>query len=139
MLKKLKFPLIYLAELLLWLPIIAGFYTTISFVAAKSIASLDLQGKSLPTTWEAAVHNHGSFLQGYLIANHPIAFALGILSLFGPAIPLYFVHKAQVWQRQEAKTASASAHTIAHLCVVALLAAIGYFVISHVLVGVSAA
>jgi len=64
MLKQLKFPLIYIVEFLLWLPLLAGFAITTSFLAAKPIATLDLQGKSLPASWEAAVLNHGRFLEG---------------------------------------------------------------------------
>jgi hypothetical protein len=88
MLKKLKFPLIYILELALWFPLFAGFVTVVAFIAAEPIASLDLVGKSLPPTWEAAVANHGKFLERYLIANHPVAFTLGVLLLIGSAAAL---------------------------------------------------
>jgi hypothetical protein len=139
MLKTLKFPWLYIIELVLWLPLLAGFATTVAFVAAKPIASLDLQGRSLPVTWEAAVANHGKFLEGYLIAKHPAAFAFGVLLLLGAAALLYPVYKAQLWQRQSDGESRLAAHKIAHVCVAAALVALGYFLLNHYLVGVSPA
>jgi hypothetical protein len=139
MLKNLKFPLIYAVETLLWLPLMAAFYGTVSFLAAKPIVSLDLQGRSLPAGWEAAVPNHGKFLQGYLISNHPAAFSLTIAVLLGSAFLLYLVQRAQMAQRKEAGASGATAHKVAHACVFAVLAVLGYFLVTHVLVGVSAA
>jgi hypothetical protein len=136
MLKTLKFPLIYAIELLLWLPLLAGGYTTMSFVASRPIATLDLHGRSLPASWEAAVPNHGRFLQGYLIASHPAAFALGLAALLGSAWLLYRVQRAQAWQRGAGSNASATAHTIAHACVFAALAVVGYWLVTRVLIGV---
>jgi hypothetical protein len=139
MLKNLKFPLLHVVTTLLWLPLIAAFYGTISFLAAQPIASLDLQGKSLPANWEAAVPNHGKFLQGYLISNHPVAFSLSVAVLLGGNYLLYLVQRAQLAQAKEAGASGAMAHRIANACVVAVLATLGYFLVMHVLVGVSAA
>src|SRR5688572_14572971 len=111
MLKQLKFPLIYIVEFLLWLPLLAGFAITTSFLAAKPIATLDLQGKSLPASWEAAVLNHGRFLEGYLISSHPFTFSLGLALLAASIAVLYLVHKAQAFQRQSDGPAHSTAHT----------------------------
>lgn len=139
MFNNLKFPLIYVVEVLLWLPLLAAVYGAASFVAAKPIASLDLQGKVLPAGWEAAIPNHGNFLQGHLISSHPVAFALSIAVLLGSAFLLYRVHKAQAAQRLADGPFGAKAHTIARGCVFAMLAVLGYVLITRVLVGVSAA
>jgi hypothetical protein len=139
MLTNLKFPLLYAVEVLLWLPLLATFYGAISFVAAKPVASLDLQGKSLPAGWEAAVPTHGKFLQGHLVSSHPVAFASIIAVLLASAFLLYRVHRAQAAQRQAAGLVGARAHTIAHGCVFAILAVLGYVLVTRVLVGVSAA
>jgi hypothetical protein len=125
-LKNLKFPLIYVIESLLYLPLMAAFYAMISFVEAKPIASLDLQGKLLPATWEAAVPSHGKFLQGYLISNHPLAFSAIVVVLLSAALGLVFVQKAQVEQRKAAAPSGTRAHTIAHACAFAALAVIGF-------------
>jgi len=139
MLKKLKFPLIYAVEILLWLPLMAAFYGAVSFVASKPIASLDLQGKSLPASWEAAVPNHDKFLQGYLPSNHPVTFSLIIGTLLVSAFLLYRVQMAQLAQRKATTPSGVRAHTVAHTCVFVILAALGYFLIDHFMVGVSAA
>ena len=139
MLKSLKFPLIYVVEALLWLPLLAAFYGAALFLAATPIANLELQGKSLPASWEAAVANHGKFLQGYLISSHPVIFALTLAVLLSSAFLLFRVHKVQAAQRQAARSSGAMAHTIAHGCVFALLAVVGYLFVTRVLVGVSAA
>ncbi|UJB19141.1 MULTISPECIES: hypothetical protein [Lysobacter] len=137
MLKKLKFPLIYILELALWFPLFAGFVTVVAFIGAEPIASLDLDGRSLPPTWEAAVANHGKFLEGYLIANHPVAFGLGVLLLVGSAAALYQVHKAMLFQRQSDGASRAMAHNIAHVCVGAAVLALGYIAVMNLFVGVS--
>lgn len=139
MLKNLKFPLIYAAEALLWFPLLAGFYGVASFLAAKPVANLDLQGKSLPADWEAAIPNHGRFVEGHLISNHPAAFIAIIALLVTSAFVLYRVHKAQVDQRQAAGSSGARAHAIARGCVFAALAVLAYLFLTRVFVGVSAA
>ena len=139
MLKTLKFPLIYIIELVLWLPFLAGFAITASFLASKPISDLDLQGKSLPATWEAAIANHGKFLEGYLIANHPVAFSVGVALLLLSTAVLYPVHKAQMSQHQAAEPSQKIAHTIAHVVVGAVLLGIGYLFMTRYLVGVAPA
>jgi hypothetical protein len=139
MLKDLKFPLLYVAEVLLFLPLLAGFVGIISFLAAAPLSTLDLRGKSLPADWEAAVPNHGKFLPGYLIANHPIMFAFTIVLLLGSVAVLYRVQRAQALQLKEAHVASANSHKIARGVVFAVWAAITFVLVMRVLVGVSPA
>ena len=138
-LKDLKFPLLYAVELLLWLPLLASFYGTVAFLASKPIHSLDLQGKSLPANWEAAVPNHGKYLQGYLVSSSPVAFALVVASLLCLGLLLYQVHKAQVVQRRATGPSRAIAHAVAQGAVMAILVGVVYFVLSRVLIGTSAA
>ncbi|UOS99255.1 hypothetical protein LZZ50_02430 [Xanthomonas arboricola] len=138
MLKNVKFPLLYVVELLIWLPLLISFYVTSTFLAAKPIATLDLQGKSLPTGWEAAVPSHGKFLQGYLISNHPAAFGCSAVIMVGLAFLLYRVNRAQTVQRAEAGSRSNRSHLIANGLVFATLALIAYVLLTRVLVGVSA-
>lgn len=139
MLKELKFPLLYALELLLWAPLLAAFYGVVSFVAAKPIDSLNLQGLALPAHWEAAVPNHGKYLQGYLVANHPLAFSVVVAVLLCCISLLYRVHKAQRAQRESAGDSGALAHRVAQAGVVAILAGVSYIVFSRILVGASAA
>ncbi|UUF00112.1 hypothetical protein NDY24_10805 [Xanthomonas hortorum pv. pelargonii] len=138
MLKNMKFPLLYVVELLLWLPLIVSFYATSTFLSAKPIAALDLQGKSLPAGWEAAVPSHGKFLQGYLISNHPAAFGCSAVIMAGSAFLLYRVNRAQAVQRAAADSRGNRSHLIANGFVFATLAMIGYVLLTRVLVGVSA-
>ena len=139
MLRELKFPLIYAVELLLWASLLTAFYGMVSFLASKPIHSLNLQGKSLPGHWEAAVPNHGKYLQGYLVSSHPVAFSLVVVALLCNTFLLYLAHKAQSAQRQAGGSSGALAHKVAHGSVVTILAGLGYLVLSFVLVGTSAA
>lgn len=139
MLRELKFPLVYVFELLLWVPLVGAFYGAVSFLASKPIHSIDLQGKSLPAEWEAAVPNHGKYLQGYLVSNHPFAFSVVIAVLLCAVYLLFRVHKAQSAQRQAEGPSGALRHKVAQGCVVAILAVVGYFVLSLFLVGTNVA
>ena len=139
MLRQLKFPLLYAVEALLWVPLIAGFYGAASFLAARPVSSLDLQGKALPVDWEAAIPSHGTFVQGFLIQSHPIAFAFVVGVLLMSAALLYKVRKAQILQRQEAAASGARAHAVAQGCVFAIIALLGYVFITRVMVSASAA
>src|SRR5262245_41688333 len=125
MLKNLKFPLIYFDEVMFWLPLMAGFFITSVFLMSEPLSSMDLQGKALPSSWEAAISNHGNFFEGYLIANHPLAFAGGLILLLASAALLYPVHKAQRHQHQAASSNEKRFHTIAQLIVGAVLIGIG--------------
>lgn len=136
-LKKLKFPWLYILELLLWFPLIAGFIVTIGFLEAKPIASLALQGKTLPRHWEAAVASHGKYIEWYLIANHPMAFTGGLLLLVLSVIALYRVHRAQLWQQKNVLGEHSRLHKIARFCVMATLAILGYIFLTQYLVGIS--
>lgn len=118
MFQRLKFPLLYVMEGLLLSLMFSGFFVTISFCVAKPIASLDLQGRALPASWEAAVPNHGGYYGWYLLANHPVLFTLGVLLWLAPIAALHFVHEAQLIQRQEIE-ANGRAHAIARAFVVA--------------------
>lgn len=134
----LKFPLSYLLEALLWPPLIAAFYGVVSFVAAKPVASLQLQGKALPPSWEAAVPNHGGFLQGYLISSNPVAFAAIVAAAAGCAFLLYHARRAQAAQRVAVGPAGAKAHLVANACLIAWVLALGYLFMTRVVVGISA-
>ncbi|RYF11230.1 MAG: hypothetical protein EOO40_03700 [Deltaproteobacteria bacterium] len=138
MLKNMKFPLLYILELLLWPPLLVSFFAASMFLGAKPIAALDLQGKSLPAGWEAAVPSHGKFLQGYLISNHPAAFGCSAVITVGLAFLLHRVNRAQAVQRAEADSRSNRSHLIANGLVFATLALTGYVLLTRVLVGVSA-
>jgi len=139
MLKSLKFPIIYVVELLLWLPLLAGVAITASFLAAKPLASLDLQGKALPAHWEAAVSSHGQFIQGHLMSSSPGYFWFGAALVVASTAFLYPVHKAQAFQRQSASPTLKTAHTVAHVLVAALLLASSYALFQWSLVDGSAA
>lgn len=136
MLKNLKFPLIYLIEIMLWLPLISGFYLSTLFIGAKPLNVLNLHGKSLPATWEAAVTNHGKFLQGYLISNHPFMFALSLTLWLGSAFLLYKVHRKIELQCKELGPEYATRHKIANTTVFIIVGAFGFFLITHVLIGI---
>jgi hypothetical protein len=139
MLKNLKFPLIYIIELVLWLPLLASFIVTAGFLTAKPISAINLEGKSLPTNWEAAVASHGKYIEWYLISNHAVAFYVGLLILLSSAALLYPVTKAQVWQQQQAKIVGSKRDTIAQLTVTAIIALLTYFIVFPHLIGVSPA
>src|SRR5690606_34548011 len=117
----------------------AAFYGVASFLAAKPVADLDLQGKSLPAGWEAAIPNHGKYVQGYLLSSHPAAFFLVLIVLLGSALLLRSVHKVQVAQRIADGASRAKAHSIANGSVFAFLAIVGYLYLTQVLVNVSSA
>jgi hypothetical protein len=137
MLKTARFPILHIIEIVLWLPLLASFVSVVSFIASQPIASLNLEGKSLPSSWEAAVPNHGRFLPGYVVANHPIMFTCSLLGLAGSAAMLYVVHRAQMTQQAEASPELKRAHKIGQICVVAAVAAMSYILVMRVLVGVS--
>jgi len=133
-LKNLKFPLLYVAEVLLFIPWLAGLVGTSAFLSAKPLDTLDLHSKSLPSNWEAAVPNHGKFLPGYLIANHPIIFVSVVLLQLGSVAILYRVYKALESQRKESSV-SAVAHKIAQGSVIAVWMVMIYSLVMHLLVG----
>ena len=139
MLSRLPFPLVYVLEALVVVPPLGGFVGVTSFLAADPVASLDLHGKHLPATWEAAVPNHGNFLRGYLISNHPVAFAAVVALLIASGVTLYFIHRAQLAQRSAAQGAQLRLHKIANVCVFAVWGLYGYILIWHLLLGVPAA
>src|ERR1700733_2071677 len=74
-LRDLKFPWLYVLEVLLLVPLMGAFVGVISFLAARPVGSLDLKGRALPAGWTAAYPNHGRYLRGYLIADHRLGFA----------------------------------------------------------------
>ena len=135
MLRNLKFPLLYIFEALLLVPLTGGFVLTVSFLAAKPISSFNLGGKSLPAGWSAAYINHGRYLRGYLVKDHPIAFAAVLILLLLTLTALYRVHKAQVAQRNAG--VSSRSHKVAQACVLLVFAALGYTLLAHLFYGVS--
>jgi hypothetical protein len=136
MLKALPFPLLYVAEVAVWVLLLASFVALWSFLGATPMGDLDLHGKRLPSTWEAAVSNHGTYLPGYMIANHPVAFSIGVFGLLFSAAMLYVIHRAQKQQRLVVGADFERVHKVANLSVMAALAAISYILIFHLLVGV---
>jgi hypothetical protein len=137
-LKNVKFPLLYVAEILLFIPLLASFVGVNAFLGARGLDTLDLHGKSLPVSWEAAISNHGKFLPGYLIANHPLVFVSFVLLLIGSAFALHQVRKVQALQRKEA-SANTVAHRVAQGIVFGVWAITVYVLVMYVLVGVSPA
>jgi hypothetical protein len=104
-------------------------------LGATPMGSLDLHGKMLPSTWEASVSNHGTYLPGYVIANHPLAFSIGVFGLLFSAAMLYVIHRAQKQQRLVAGADFDRPHKVANLSVMAALAVMSYILIFHLLVG----
>ena len=139
MLSRLPFPLIYVLEALVVAPLLGGFVGVTSFLAADPVTSPNLRGKHFPVTWEAAVPNHGNFLRGYLISNHPAAFMAVVALLIASGVALYFIHRAQLVQRSAAQGSKLRLHKIASACVFAVWGLYGYILIWHLLVGVPAA
>jgi hypothetical protein len=127
MVEKLKFPATYCIEVLLLLLQWIGLAITGSFFIAKPISSLDLQRKALPSSWEAAIPDHGQFIQAYFISTHPLLFALGLALLIAPGRALFVVLKAQLAQRENASTSGKNAHRIARFVEVTALLAASYF------------
>ena len=126
MFRGLKLPVLYAVEALLLPLAAAGFFATTSFVAAKPIASLSLQGKALPIGWEAAVPNHGGYYQWYAMANHPALSAFSVLLLALAVLALHHVRKAQALQ------AGNSHHLLARVLVVLPAALTAYWFIFHI-------
>jgi hypothetical protein len=136
MLATLRFPWIYVLELLLWVPLCAGFVAITAFLGSTPIAELGLVGKSLPLSWEAAVSNHGRFLEGFLIGSPPLAFVGALVLLFGSATVLYLVQRAQLNQLREATGRMANAHRAAQTLVFVAIAITFYLVFTNFLTGV---
>lgn len=102
MLRQLKFPLVYLLEVALMPLLMAAFFGVVSFLAAEPVAQLDLGGKSLPAHWDAAYFNHGEYLRGFIITQHPAAFAMAVLLFAGLGTLTVLLRKAQAAQAAEA-------------------------------------
>jgi hypothetical protein len=136
-LERLRFPWIYVVEFVLWIPLGVSFVVTVTFLASKPVTELELGGRSLPPTWEAAVPNHGKFLEGYLLSRHPAVFGAALALLFASAALLYVVHKEQLRQAKTASGKEALAHKGALAVVFAAIAATGYFALTRFLVGMS--
>jgi hypothetical protein len=126
MLTKLKFPWLYVLELICWGALLPAFVFASVFVASQPISQLNLSGKSLPSHWEAAVPNHGKYLEGYLIHNHPVAFACVLTTLAASVSLLYLIYRAQQAQQASAVGREATAHRVARFVVFGLLVVIGY-------------
>lgn len=139
MLSRMKFPLLHLLEVLLWLPMIGSFVAVTSFISADPISMLDLHGKVLPAHWEAAVYNHGRYLQGFVLSRHPVAFGLSAALLIGTAVLNFLVRKAQMAQMAGSAPSSVRHHRIAQATVFGAVGALFYVLVMHVLVGVAPA
>ena len=63
---------LYVLEALCFIPLLAAFFSIVSFMAAKTPAEVVASGgPPLPATWEVGVPNHGSYYEWYAISNHP--------------------------------------------------------------------
>jgi hypothetical protein len=138
LLRKLPFPMIYVLEALLFAPAMAGFVGITAFLDATPMASLNLEGKHLPATWEAAIPSHGNFVRGYLIANHPFAFAAVVVLVIVTPIALYLTRRAATAQRSAASGTQLRLHKIANGCVFAIWGFCMYVLIMRLLVGIPA-
>jgi hypothetical protein len=134
MLTKLKFPLLYVLEALLWVPLLVGFVSTTAFLFAEPIAVLNAKGASLPATWEAALYNHRKYVEWYLRGTHQFEFGVSVFALITSAGAMLLTHLAQQKQMAAASPERARAHKIARFCLFvyfgAGLLAIGKFVFS---------
>ena len=136
MLERLPFPATYFLEAVLFLAVVFGFLGAVSFFAAVPVAELDLQGKALPAHWDAAVMNHGRYLQGHLISSQPAIFGLVMALLLGSGCLLILVQRATAAQRINAGASGRAAHYIAQGGVFAVVGAVIHLLVMHVLVGV---
>jgi hypothetical protein len=136
MFRDLRYPIVYVLEILIVIPLLGSFVAITSFLAAQPVASLDLRGKHLPSGWEAAIPNHGNYLRGYTIGNHPIRFVVALVVLVVSVAMLYRVHRAQMTQRAAALGPQKWRHNIAHTCVFAVWALYGYILVMHLLIGI---
>lgn len=113
MFSHLRFPLVYVLEAIIWVPLLTSFAAVVSFVAAEPIATLSLNGGHLPSSWNAAVPNHGAYMRGYLISDHPFAFSVSLIGLIASGFVVIQLQRAQVAQRTAASGEVLRNHNIA--------------------------
>ena len=94
MIQKLRFPLLHVAQCILYIMFICSLYSTCTFLAAQPIINGRLQSLAVPASWEAAVNYHGRYLRWYTIHNHMIAFVSGIIILIFSVFALNIISKA---------------------------------------------
>ena len=128
---RLKFPMAKIDELILRALSLNGLFVTFFFLVAKPVVGLDLHGGPLPTSWEAAVPNHGGYFQWYLIATHPALFVAGLLLFL---VPTYVLYKARGHNdlQVESPEASPKTRTITRVFGIAAFVLIGAWWALHV-------
>ena len=61
-----------------------GFMTMAKFLSAVPPDVANAGGASnIPSSWEAAYFNHGTYEEWYLISNHPFLFGLTLIAFVG--------------------------------------------------------
>jgi hypothetical protein len=113
MFKRLPFPLAYVLEPLLAVPLFGSFYLVVAFLASKPADAVRATGAVIPVGWEAAVPNHGGYLRGFLPSAHPILLSAAVASLIAFGLIAWQLRLAQAWQQRTTTPEQARRHKIA--------------------------
>ena len=113
MARALAYPWIYVTQLSGWLVLFGSLFFMMSFFMATPIAELDLGGKSLPSHWEAAYLDHGTYIRAYLIPRHPFLFAFSVAVWITTLLALPLVRRELARQIHEGGELRARADKIA--------------------------
>jgi len=130
MLKDWRFPWLYVVDITLWAGEVVCFLGLVSFLFSKPVPS----GKSLPASWEAVLPNHGKYVPGYSIANHPFAFSALIV-----LVAVCFSLRRRVQEAESLQRASASGRWQSAYVVADAVVFIGCMAVAFVLIGLFAA
>lgn len=114
MFKSLRFPLAYILELVVALPLFVSLYFTGAFVASTPATTLRASGARIPASWEAALPNHGGYLRAFSAAEHPFLLAVSLAILALCAWISWKLRVAQVYQRKTAPPELVKRHTVAN-------------------------
>ncbi|MGG6463580.1 hypothetical protein [Solilutibacter silvestris] len=139
MFKSLRFPLAYVLEVVLLVPLFASFCLVTAFIASHSSSSLRATEARIPSNWEAAVPNHGGYLRGFSITAHPALFALSIAVFLVVGALSWQLRVAQSWQRRNVPPAQARTYAIAAAVTFVAWVAIALFLFTQVLPKLAAA
>ena len=129
-------PWIYLTQFLVWLIFATCFIAMASFVIATPVAELDLHDKVLPSNWEAAYYNHGTYIRGFLIESHPVWFGVVLLILLVTFLAQWQLNREIKSQVQAGGPRRERNHRIMHLLFVFGALVYGWVVVKLLLVGV---
>ena len=113
MLKRLPFPIVYILEPLLAVPLFASFYLVIAFAASQPAEAIRATGAVIPVNWEAALPNHGGYLRGFLPSAHPFLFSASVVSLAAFGFIAWKLRLAQQWQQRFAAPEEVKRHKVA--------------------------